>query len=234
MSAVFQYLGDEFIKTFVTENRYQLFLSGLANTLIITFFAVLLGIVLGFTMAYIRTTHDRTGRLGVLDVFARLYLTVIRGTPTVVQLMIMYYLILASLPTEMSLLVAILAFGINSGAYVAEIFRSGIMSIDPGQMEAARSLGLSYQQATWKVILPQAVKNVLPALGNELITLLKETSISGYIAIRDLTKAADIVRSRTFSPLFPLLSLAAMYLIMVVGLEKLLGRMEARLAQSDR
>ncbi|MCI2046256.1 MAG: amino acid ABC transporter permease [Faecalibacterium sp.] len=232
MPAAFSWLVDQFTKTFLTEQRYMLFLIGLRNTLIITFFAVILGIVLGFTMAYIRTTYDRTGKLKFLNIVAKVYLTVIRGTPTMVQLLIMNFLILAS--TRNKLLVACLTFGINSGAYVAEIFRSGIMSIDPGQMEAARSLGLSYQQATWKVILPQAVKNVLPALGNEMIVLLKETSISGYVAIQDLTKAADIVRSRTYSPLFPLISLAAMYLVMVMFLEKLISKMEARLAQSDR
>jgi ABC-type amino acid transport system permease subunit len=167
-----------------------------------------------------------------LNVIAKIYLTVIRGTPTMVQLLIMYFIILSSVRSK--LFVATLAFGINSGAYVAEIFRSGIMSIDPGQMEAARSLGLSYKQATWKVILPQAVKNVLPALGNEMIVLLKETSISGYIAIQDLTKAGDVVRSRTYSPFFPLLSVAAVYLVLVVFMEKVISRMEARLAQSDR
>ena len=168
-----------------------------------------------------------------LQAFSKLYITVIRGTPTMVQLLIMYFIIFGSVNIN-AIIVAILAFGINSGAYVAEIFRSGIMSIDPGQMEAARSLGLSYTQATWKVILPQAVKNVLPALGNELITLLKETSISGYIAIQDLTRGADIIRSQTYSAFFPLLSAAAIYLVLVIGLEKLLGSMEARLAQSDR
>jgi len=232
ITAFFAWFADQFSQTFIVDNRYQLFLDGLKNTLVITFFAVLIGIVVGFTLAYVRTTHDRTGRLGFLNFLARIYLTVIRGTPSMVQLLIMYLVILTAVDSKV--LVAILAFGINSGAYVAEIFRSGIMSIDPGQMEAARSLGLSYTQATWKVILPQAVKNVLPALGNEMIVLLKETSISGYVALRDLTKAADIVRSRTYSPMFPLFSVAAVYLILVMCMEKLVSRMEARLAQSDR
>jgi His/Glu/Gln/Arg/opine family amino acid ABC transporter permease subunit len=223
---------DQFYQTFIEDNRWLYFVEGLKNTLIITFFAVILGIVLGFSLAYIRTTHDRTGKMKFLNVIAKIYLTVIRGTPTMVQLLIMYFIILSSVRSK--LFVATLAFGINSGAYVAEIFRSGIMSIDPGQMEAARSLGLSYKQATWKVILPQAVKNVLPALGNEMIVLLKETSISGYIAIQDLTKAGDVVRSRTYSPFFPLLSVAAVYLVLVMFMEKVISRMEARLAQSDR
>ena len=169
----------------------------------------------------------------MLNWLAKVYLTVIRGTPTMVQLLIMYFVIFGSVKID-KVPVAILAFGINSGAYVAEIFRSGIMSLPPGQMEAARSLGLNYTQATWKIILPQAVKNVLPALGNEVIVLLKETSISGYIALQDLTKAGDIVSSRTYSPFFPYISVAVIYLILVLGLEKILGYMEGRLARSDR
>ena len=233
LGVFFANLSDQFVQTFLEKSRWKYFASGLGTTLLITVFAVMLGVVLGFLLAYVRTTHDRTGRMGFLNVVAKIYLTVIRGTPTMVQLLIMYFIIFGSVNIN-AIIVAILAFGINSGAYVAEIFRSGIMSIDPGQMEAARSLGLSYTQATWKVILPQAVKNVLPALGNELITLLKETSISGYIAIQDLTRGADIIRSQTYSAFFPLLSAAAIYLVLVIGLEKLLGSMEARLAQSDR
>ena len=171
-------LVSEFTATFITEQRYLLFLSGLKTTLIVAFGAAAMGVVLGFVIAYIRTTHDHTGRLRILNGLCKLYLTVIRGTPTMIQLLIMYFIVFGSVKID-KVPVAILAFGINSGAYVAEIFRSGIMSIPPGQMEAARSLGLNYTQATWKIILPQAVKNVLPALGNEGIVLLKETSITG-------------------------------------------------------
>ena len=226
-------LAAEFTATFITDQRYLLFVDGLKTTLIVAFAAAALGVVLGFIIAYIRTTHDQTGHLRVLNWLAKVYLTVIRGTPTMVQLLIMYFVIFGSVKID-KVPVAILAFGINSGAYVAEIFRSGIMSLPPGQMEAARSLGLNYTQATWKIILPQAVKNVLPALGNELIVLLKETSISGYIALQDLTKAGDIVRSRTYSTFFPYISVALIYLVMVLFLEKVLNHMEGRLARSDR
>ena len=230
--SIWENLKLKFISCFITDNRYLYFLEGLRATLIITFLAVVLGIALGFALAYIRTTHDRTGRLKFLNVIARVYLTVIRGTPTMIQLLIMNFVILVSCNNPY--LIASLAFGMNSAAYVAEIFRSGIMSIDPGQMEAARSLGLSYTQATWKVIMPQAIKNVLPALGNEIIVLLKETSISGYVGIRDLTRAGDLVRSRTYEAVFPLFTVAAVYLLLVMILQHFVTKMEVRLAQSDR
>ena len=230
--SIWENLKLKFISCFITDNRYLYFLEGLRATLIITFLAVILGVVLGFALAYIRTTHDRTGRLKFLNVIARVYLTVIRGTPTMIQLLIMNFVILVSCNNPY--LIASLAFGMNSAAYVAEIFRSGIMSIDPGQMEAARSLGLSYTQATWKVIMPQAIKNVLPALGNEMIVLLKETSISGYVGIRDLTRAGDLVRSRTYEAVFPLFTVAAVYLLLVMILQHFVTKMEVRLAQSDR
>ena len=230
--SIWENLKLKFISCFITDNRYLYFLEGLRATLIITFLAVVLGVVLGFALAYIRTTHDRTGRLKFLNVIARVYLTVIRGTPTMIQLLIMNFVILVSCNNPY--LIASLAFGMNSAAYVAEIFRSGIMSIDPGQMEAARSLGLAYTQATWKVIMPQAIKNVLPALGNEIIVLLKETSISGYVGIRDLTRAGDLVRSRTYEAVFPLFTVAAVYLLLVMILQHFVTKMEVRLAQSDR
>ncbi len=226
-------LSEQFVATFITEQRYLLFLNGLKTTLIITVAAAALGIVLGFGIAYVRTTYDRTGKMGFLNALCKVYLSVIRGTPTTVQLLIMYFVIFGSVKID-KVPVAILAFGINSGAYVAEIFRGGIMSIPVGQMEAARSLGLNYTQATWKIILPQAVKNVLPALGNELIVLLKETSISGYIALQDLTKAGNIVSSRTYSVFFPYIAVAVIYLVIVMFLERLFNMMEVRLAQSDR
>ncbi|MFI3170430.1 MAG: amino acid ABC transporter permease [Faecalibacterium sp.] len=207
-------------------------LSGLRNTLIIAFFACIFGVSLGFVVAYIRTSHDKTGKFKIGNALCKLYLTIIRGTPSMVQLMLIYYVILVSMNNK--ILVAVIAFGINSGAYVAETFRAGIMSIDPGQMEAARSLGLSYTQATWKIILPQTFKNVLPALGNELIVLLKETSISGYIGISELTRGANIIISRTYSSALPLIAIALIYLGVVIVLQELVNRMEARLAQSDR
>ena len=164
---------------------------------------------------------------------AKLYITVIRGTPVVVQLLIINFVIFSSVFVD-TVLVAIIAFGLNSAAYVAEVFRSGIMSIDAGQMEAGRSLGLTYNQTMWRIIMPQAVKNVLPALGNEMITLLKETSVAGYIALQDLTKGGDIIRSRTYSAFLPLLAVAAIYLVLVLILQALVGRLERRLAKSDR
>ena len=225
--------ADEFYLNFIKGSRWKYLTDGLGNTLIITMGALILGIALGFLLALVRTTHDKTGKLGFLNGLARLYLTVIRGTPVVVQLMIIYVVVFASVRIN-PVVVAIIAFGLNSAAYVAEIFRSGIMSIDPGQMEAGRSLGLNYNQTMWKIIMPQAVKNVLPALGNEMITLLKETSVSGYIALRDLTKGGDIIRGRTYSAFMPLLAVAAIYLAMVLVLQALMGRLERRLAKSDR
>ena len=183
-------------------------------------------------MAIIRSAHDKTGKLKIANFICRVYLTVIRGTPVVVQLLIIYYGIFASV-TINKMIVAVIAFGVNSGAYVAEIVRSGIMSIDKGQLEAGRSLGFSYAQTMVYIILPQAFKNVLPALGNEFIVLLKETSISGYIAMEDLTKGGDIIRSRTFDAMMPLLAVAAIYLTMVILLEFLVGKLERRLRNSD-
>ena len=226
-------LIEQFQFNFLDDNRWQFILSGLKNTIIITFFAVLLGIFLGFVIAIVRSTHDKTGKLKILNAICRVYLTVIRGTPTMVQLLIVYYVIFATVdPGKM--VVAIIAFGMNSAAYVAEIVRSGIMSIDQGQFEAGRSLGLNYTQTMTKIILPQAVKNILPALGNELIVLLKETSISGYIGLMDLTRGGDIIRSQTYSALFPLLAVAAIYLVIVCFLTYLVGRLERRLRTNER
>lgn len=225
--------ADQFYLNFIKGNRWKYLTGGLGNTLMITMGALVLGVVFGFLLALVRTTHDRTGKLGFLNGLAKLYLTVVRGTPVVVQLMIIYFVVFASVRIN-GVIAAIIAFGLNSAAYVAEIFRSGIMSIDKGQMEAGRSLGLTYGQTMWRIIMPQAVKNVLPALGNEMITLLKETSVSGYIALQDLTKGGDIIRGRTYSAFMPLLAVAAIYLIIVLILQALVGRLERRLAKSDR
>ena len=222
----------KFHSTFIEKDRWMYLLDGLKTTLLITFFAVILGMVLGFLIAIIRSTHDKTGKLGFLNVLARIYLTVIRGTPVVVQLLIIYFVIFASVNVGKTF-VAVLAFGLNSAAYVAEIVRSGIMSIDNGQFEAGRSLGFSYWKTMLYIIMPQAFKNVLPALGNEFIVLLKETSVAGYIALEDLTKGGDIIRSRTFSAFFPLITVALIYLIMVTIFTKLVGILERRLRQGD-
>ena len=179
-----------------------------------------------------RSTYDKTGKLKILNILCQIYLTVIRGTPVVVQLLIIYFVIFGNVNID-KIPVAIMAFGFNSGAYVAEIFRSGIMSIDGGQFEAGRSLGFNYVQTMRYIIMPQAFKNVLPALGNEFIVLLKETSVAGYIALQDLTKAGDIIRSRTYDAFMPLIAVALIYLAMVLIFTKLVNMLERRLRNSD-
>lgn len=227
-----QILQDKFYANFIQDNRWKYIVDGLGVTLQVTFFAVIIGILIGLLVAIVRSTNDKTGKLRLLSVLCKIYLTVIRGTPVVVQLMIIYFVIFSSADISKTL-VAIMAFGLNSGAYVAEIFRSGIMSIDQGQFEAGRSLGFNYVQTMVHIIMPQAFKNVLPALGNEFIVLLKETSVSGYIALQDLTKGGDIIRSRTFDPLMPLVAIALIYLIMVMIFTKLVNMLERRLRNSD-
>ena len=224
---------EQFYLNFVEDDRFfKYIIGGLKTTVIITIFAVLLGIILGFIVGLVRSTHEKTGKLKFLNAICRVYLSVIRGTPVVVQLMIMYYCIFIS-PDASKMMVAVLAFGINSGAYVAEIFRSGIMSIDNGQFEAGRSLGFNYRQTVIYIIMPQAVKNVLPALCNEFIALLKETSVSGFIAINELTKGGDIIRSRTYNPYLPLFTVAVFYWITVTVLTALVGRLEKKLRKND-
>lgn len=215
------------------KDRYMNIVIGLKNTLIITFFAVLLGVALGTLVALVKVAHaENPHRLRIANGICTLYLTVIRGTPVVVQLMIMYYIILSS-TTVSDITSAILAFGINSGAYVAEVIRSGIQSVDHGQVEAGRSLGLSQHTTMVKIVLPQALKNVLPAIGNEFIALLKETSVAGYIGIQDLTKSGDIIRSITYQAFMPLLAVAAVYLVIVIGISACLTKLERRLHRSD-
>ena len=226
-------MTDKFYLNFIKDDRWKYIVEGLGVTLQITFAAVIIGIVLGFLVAVVRATYDKTGKLKVLNWICNVYLTVFRGTPIVVQLMIIYYMIFASMDIS-KVVAAILAFGINSGAYVAEIIRSGIMSIDNGQFEAGRSLGFNYIQTMWHIVLPQALKNVLPALGNEFIVLLKETSVSGYIALQDLTKGGDIIRSRTYDAFMPLIAVALIYLVMVMVFSKLLEVLERRLRNSER
>lgn len=217
---------------FIKDDRYMYLLRGLGNTLLIAVLAVLLGIVVGFLVAIIRATHDKHGGLNILNFICKVYLTIWRGTPTMVQLLIMYYIILVFLNSKIA--VAVIAFGLNSAAYVAEIVRSGIMAVDEGQFEAGRSLGLNYGQTMRLIILPQAFKNVLPALANEFITLLKETSISGYIAIPDLTKGGDLIRSQTYDPFLPLFGVAIIYLVIVMILTAGVHKLEMRLRTNER
>lgn len=235
-------LKADFILNFVDENRWKFITTGLANTILITFLALVLGVVLGVVIAIVRSSYDKTYKemkkglsktlLSVANRVCGLYLTVIRGTPVVVQLMVMYYIIFAS--SRNSLMVAVLSFGINSGAYVAEIVRSGIMSIDQGQFEAGRSLGFDYKSTMWYIIIPQAFKNILPALANEFIVLLKETSVAGYVTIRDLTMGGNIIRAATYSPFLPLIAVALIYLTMVVVFTKLVNILERRLRNNER
>ena len=232
MGAWFETLQNKFYNDFIKDDRWRYLWDGLGVTLQITFFAIIIGIILGFIIAVIRSTHDMTGKMKVGNAICKFYLTLFRGTPVVVQLMIIYFVIFAAVDIDKTF-VAVIAFGLNSAAYVAEIFRSGIMSLDRGQFEASRSLGLNYSRTMISVIMPQAFKNVLPALANEFIVLLKETSVSGYIALQDLTKAGDIIKVRTFDPLLPLIAVALIYLILVVGLSALVSRLERRLRNSD-
>lgn len=228
----FESFGRELWLNFVKDDRWKYLLNGLGTTLQIAALSVLVGILLGCFVAIVRTTHDMTGKMKFLNGICRLYLTVIRGTPTMVQILLIYFGIFASVNVP-KLLVAVIAFGLNSGAYVAEIFRSGIMAVDKGQLEAGRSLGFGYAKTMWYIIMPQALKNILPALGNEFIVLLKETSISGYIAMDDLTKGANTIRSLTYSPFLPLVAAALIYLIVVLLLQAGVNALERRLRKSD-
>jgi len=241
MQAWIEQLKAEFDLNFIQGNRWKFLVTGLGNTLKITAMALLLGLIVGMIIAAVRSTYDKTagsarptvGRkiLGFFNGLCKVYLTVLRGTPVVVQLMIFAFVIFAAFRNK--LLVAGLAFGLNSGAYVAEIIRGGIMSIDNGQFEAGRSLGFNYLQTMWVVVLPQVVKNVLPALMNEFIALLKETSVAGYVAVMDLTKAGDTIRGRTYSPFMPLIAVALIYLAIVMFLTWVVGKVERRLRSSD-
>ena len=228
-----QNFRDEFVLNFIKDDRWKYLTEGLYVTLLITAFAVLMGLFLGFIVAMIRSTYQNTGKLKFLSTLSVVYLTVIRGTPVLVQLMIIYYVIFSSGNVN-KIIVAILAFGINSGAYQAEIFRAGINAVPKGQFEAGRSLGFNYYQTMGNIIMPQAFKNILPALGNEFIVLVKETSIAGYIALVDITKAGDIIRSRTYSAFMPLLAVALIYLVIVMGLTYLINLLERWLRRSAR
>ena len=227
-----------FYQSFVAAGRWRLYLSGLLTTLEATVLALLLGVALGVVVAVIRTAHDqqRAGHknviLGVFNAICKIYTTIIRGTPMMVQLLIMSLVIFAS--SRNYTMIGILALGINSGAYVSEIVRSGLMSVDPGQMEAGRSLGLNYMTTMVVIIIPQAIRAVLPALGNEFIVLLKDTSLITVIGGKELLYAAQGIMNRTYEPMFPLLGDALIYLVLVMLFTRLLAKFERRLAQSDR
>lgn len=225
-------------QTFIYQNRWQFFTDGLKITFIVTIGALIMGIIIGLIIAIIRTTHDNLNNkvpfaLKCLNAFCNLYLTIIRGTPMMVQLLIMGFVVMVPKTETGCIICGIVTLGINSGAYVAEIARSGLMSISKGQTEAGRSLGLSYAQTMWYIIIPQAIKNILPALGNEMITLLKDTSLVSVIALRDVTRQAQNIVSRTYEPYVPYISLALIYLVIVIVLTKLLGILERRLRKSD-
>lgn len=217
--------------TFVEKQRYLLLVDGLKNTLIITAGALVIGVVIGSLVAMIKYCGQDSRLLRPLCWLCNVYTTVIRGVPVVVQLLIFYFLILKS---SDGLVVGIVTFGINSGAYVAELVRSGIAAVDPGQMEAGRSLGLSRLQSAWHIVLPQAMKNILPAIGNEMIALLKETAVAGYVAVQDLTRAGNLIRNNTYDSFNPLMLVAVVYLVLVIGMTQLLGLLERRLRRSDR
>lgn len=242
MDQFFQEIAQSFYKTFIYQDRWLQFLKGLGITIEITIFAGIIGIFLGFLIAIVHSSYDKNliGKkcrkpsdyiLKVLNFICNIYITVIRGTPVVIQLMIMYYIVFAS--SRNGIVAAVIAFGINSGAYVAEIVRSGIMSIDKGQFEASRSLGFDYKSTMLHIIIPQAFKNILPALGNEFIVLVKETSVAGYVALQDLTYVGNLIRSRTYEAFFPLISVALIYLVIVLILTYFLKKLERRLRNSD-
>ncbi len=232
---MFGFLTDWFDKlheTFIETGYWKFIFTGLGNTLLITLGALVIGLLLGTVVAICKYAAAHNKKFKALDVICNIYLALIRGTPVTVQLLIMFFIVFAS--AKEGLWVAILTFGINSGAYTAEVIRSGIMSIDRGQEEAGRSLGLSSAQTMITIILPQAIKNILPAIGNEMIALLKETSIAGYVSVRDLTKMGNIIQTQTYDAFNPILLVAAIYLVIVLGLTKLLSMVERRLKKSDR
>ena len=221
-------LQDILYKTFIYDDRYLFFLEGLKFTLIIAFFSILLGLFLGILTSIIRDYHKETKKLKILSKICDIYVYVIRGTPTILQLMILYYVVFKT-STLSPIVVGTIAFGINSGAYVSEIFRAGFEGIDKGQREASKTLGLNYIRTMRYVIFPQALAKIFPALGNEIITLVKETSIAGYIGIVELIKAADIISSRTYDYFFPLVVSAIVYLLLTYILSKVMKYGERKL-----
>ena len=224
---------ETFYQNFIEKDRWLYLAQGVGTTLLITFLAVILGIALGFVIAIIRSTHEKNGNIKIANAICKGYLTIIRGTPVLVQLMIVFYVVLVPFSNS-KILAAVIAFGLNSAAYVAEILRAGIMSIDQGQFEAGRSLGFNYIQTMRYIILPQAFKNVLPSLANEVIVLLKETSVCGFIGLIDLMRGGDIIRSITFTNFMPLMAVAIIYLVMVMVLTSFVNKLERRLRVNER
>jgi len=241
MSGFWENIVSQFTRAFIVEDRWRMIVDGLGNTLFITLFALIMGTILGVIIAIIRTSWDRNSEVmnigpvkllfGFFNWLCKVYLTVIRGTPVMLQLMIIFFIILTS---TNKILVAIIAFGINSGAYIAEIMRSGIQAVDTGQFEAGRSLGFNYIKTMWFIVLPQAFKNILPALCNEYIVLFKETAIAGVVGVTDLTRAVNMIRGVTFQSFFPLIAAAIIYLVFVMFFTMLVGKLERRLRSSER
>ena len=221
-------IKDSLYNSLIYQDRYKYILEGLKSTIIMAFFATIIGTILGILIAVVEDNYEKNKKLPVLNFLCKTYVSIIRGTPALLQLMIIYYVIFKSVEVN-GIIIGIIAFGLNSAAYVSEIIKSGINSIGKGQMEASRSLGFNYSKSMIYVIMPQAIKNILPALGNEFITVLKETSVAGYIGIMDLTKASDIIASRTYEYFVPLIIVAIIYLIMTLGLSKLVKLMERKL-----
>jgi polar amino acid transport system permease protein/polar amino acid transport system substrate-binding protein len=224
-------LNERFIAAFVTSDRWKLYLGGLGITLEVAVFSALLGLLIGNVLALMKLSYNEDGKPTVFNYIASVYIDVIRGTPSVLQLLIMWFIIMAS--SNNGILVASLSFGINSGAYVAEIVRGGILAVDKGQMEAGRSLGLSKAATMRYIVLPQAFKNVIPPLGNEFITLIKETAIVGYVSLADLTRVANQIASRTYDAFMPLIGAAVIYFVIIKILTILLGKLERRMRKSD-
>lgn len=231
MQAWVEKTAKMFEAAFITGDRWKLYLEGLGVTLQIAVFAAILGMIIGTALAFMKLSTKRNGKKTILTVIANIYIDVIRGTPSVLQLMIMWFIIFSS--AKNGVIVAVLSFGVNSGAYVAEIVRAGILAVDKGQMEAGRSLGLSKAQTMIHIIIPQAVKNVLPPIGNEFIVLLKETAIVGYVSLTDLTRVANQIASRTYEAFMPLIGAAVIYFVVIKILTILLGKLEGRLRKSD-
>ena len=224
-------ISERFVAAFITGERWKLYISGLGITLEIALFAGILGIIIGTVAALMKLSTTEDGNPSILNYIASVYVDVIRGTPSVLQLLIMWFIVMAS--SNNGILVASLSFGINSGAYVSEIVRGGILAVDKGQMEAGRSLGLSKAKTMRYIVLPQAMKNVIPPLGNEFITLVKETAIVGYVSLSDLTRVANQIASRTYDAFMPLISAAVIYFIVIKILTILLGKLERRMRRSD-
>lgn len=231
MQEWFAKIAQMFEAAFITKNRWKLYLDGLGVTLQVAVFAAIIGMIIGTVLAFMKLSVKRNGKKTILAVIANIYIDVIRGTPSVLQLMIMWFIIFSNAKNGVA--VAVLSFGVNSGAYVAEIVRAGILAVDKGQMEAGRSLGLSKAQTMVYVVIPQAVKNVLPPIGNEFIVLLKETAIVGYVSLTDLTRAANQIASRTYNAFMPLIGAAVIYFAVIKALTVLLEKLEGRLRKSD-